>query len=220
MNRLPLLLALVAAPVLAERPPKIPKDAPYCVPADAPQLFLSPMGEPFRAKGGEGDPAAAWFAGADSDRDGRLTAAEFAADARRFFATLDRDRDGALVPEEVALYERSVPETALFRPRGEQAARPPGKRRKDDPGYGGEMGAGRYGFLNVPQPIWSADLDIDRAVTLAEFGRAATKRFALLDKAGAGGLTMAALGRTPAAAERAGPCQPRPKRAQRPERPQ
>ncbi|MEH3107283.1 MAG: hypothetical protein PGN09_08365 [Sphingomonas fennica] len=219
MNSLLFALVLIAAPAAAQKPPKIPKDAPYCVPAEAPQLFLSPMGEPFRAKGSEADPAAAWFAGADRDGDGQLTMAEFAADARRFFATLDGDRDGALVPEEVAAYERSVPETALFRPRGEQAVRPPAKRRKDDPGYGGEMGAGRYGFLNVPQPIWSADLDIDRAVTLAEFERAAAKRFGLLDKAGAGALTMAALGRTPAAAERAGPCQPRPKRAQRPERP-
>src|SRR5690349_14399725 len=39
-------------------------------------LFLSPMGEPFR--GGEG--AEAWFARADADHDGVVTAAEFQAD--------------------------------------------------------------------------------------------------------------------------------------------
>ncbi len=211
MNRLILLATLLAAAAPAQKPPKIPRDAPYCLAPDAPRLFLSPMGEPFRAKAGEPDPAATWFAAADADRDGRLTPVEFTGDARRFFQTLDRDRDGALVPEEVAIYERSVPETALFRPRGEQATRPP-RRGKADAGYGGEMGAGRYGFLNVPQPIWSADLDLDRGVTLAEFERAAGKRFLLLDRGRAGALTLAALGQTPAAAERAGPCQPRPQR--------
>jgi hypothetical protein len=229
----PLLLVLA---LLAPAPAKIPKDAPWCVPPGAPQLFLSPMGEPFRAKGGEPYPAASWFARADTDRDGKIGAAEFVADAATFFRSLDKNGDAALLPDEIAAYEAVVPEIALYRPRerGERAMRggggdhsesaaddngrvriasPKGKR---DDSYGGAMGAGRYGWLNIPHPLWSADADIDRAVTSAEFAAAARRRFALLDGGKRGYLVLADLGMTPEQAERAGPCRPRPKPGERP----
>lgn len=225
MNRLMLAAVLLAAPALGAKPAKIPKDAPFCVPADAPFLFLSPMGEPFRGKGGEAYPSAAWFAGADANGDSRLSADEFVRDAQRFFAKLDRDHDAALIPDEIALYERDVPEIALYRGRPEGPRRGgegggpggrPDERRgtpaigRDEGGYGGAMGAGRFSFLNVPHPIWSADADIDRAVTAAEFAAAARRRFALLDPTARGYLTLADLPKPPQQAERAGPCRPRP----------
>ena len=218
--------ALLAAPAPAAKTPKIPKDAPFCVPADAPFLFLSPMGEPFRGKGGEAYPSAAWFAEADANGDGRLSADEMVRDAQRFFARLDRDHDAALIPDEIALYERDVPEIALYRGRpegprrggdGPVGGRPDGPRQaqaqaigRDEGGYGGAMGAGRFSFLNVPHPIWSADADIDRAVTAAEFAAAIRRRFALLDPTARGYLTLADLPKPPQQAERAGPCRPRP----------
>jgi hypothetical protein len=65
-------------------------------------LFASPMGEPFRGPDGE----ARWFAGTDTDGDGRLTVAEMVADAARFFALLDVARDGEIDPDDIERYER------------------------------------------------------------------------------------------------------------------
>ena len=47
-----------------------------------------------------------------------------------------------------------------------------------DPGL---EGAGRYSFLNIPEPVISADADFNRGVSLKEFIAAAGQRFVLLD---------------------------------------
>ncbi len=70
MRRRPLVLAFAAvlAATLAQaanaQTPPAAKPAP---PPEAPltQLFISPMGEPFRATDAEPYPSAAWFAGAE-----------------------------------------------------------------------------------------------------------------------------------------------------------
>jgi Ca2+-binding EF-hand superfamily protein len=72
------------------------------------QLFISPSGEPFRAKAGEPYPVAAWFARADRNGDGRVTLDEFRADADQFFARLDADGDGSISMTEVATYETDI----------------------------------------------------------------------------------------------------------------
>jgi hypothetical protein len=60
--------------------------------------FISPMGEPFRARTVQDDTLAMWFTRADRNRDGSLTPDEMRADADRFFATLDSDGDGEIDP--------------------------------------------------------------------------------------------------------------------------
>lgn len=73
-------------------------------------LFISPMGEPFRVD----RPERAWFAGTDSNGDGRLTSAEFRADAARFFRVLDRHGDGEIDPADVDVFENQlVPEVRV-----------------------------------------------------------------------------------------------------------
>ncbi len=42
-------------------------------------------------------------------------------------------------------------------------------------------GAGRFGYLAAPEPVSSADADLSRSVSRAEFVDAAARRFALLD---------------------------------------
>ena len=76
--------------------------------------FISPMGEPFRARTRGEDTFARWFHQADSNQDGTLTADEMRADAERFFARLDSDRDGRIGSEERMAYEafRAPPDTA------------------------------------------------------------------------------------------------------------
>ena len=143
------------------------------------------MGEPFR-----GDAAAAnidrWFAAADRDGDGALALAELERDASRFFALLDGDGDGEIEPAEMARYENEVaPEVQVglqMRGAGVGDWRGPGSRRRRVPVYEkGIEGAGRYAFLNIPQPVIAADSDMNRGVSRAEFARAAGERFVLLD---------------------------------------
>ena len=161
-------------------------------------LFLSPMGEPFRS----GDPAAdnvgAWFAAADRDGDGALTLPELRGDAVRFFAVLDGDGDGEIEPAEIARYENEIaPEVQVglqMRGAGVGEWRGRGSRRRRVPVYDeGLEGAGRYAFLNIPQPVIAADLDMNRGVSRAEFEQAAGQRFALLDTDRDGRLARAEL---------------------------
>ena len=187
---LPLLLLLALPAALAAQP--------AAAPAPAGSLFLSPMGEPFRSAGRADDTAGAWFAAADRDGDGAITAAEHRGDAARFFASLDGDGDGELEPAEIARYENEVaPEVQVglqMRGTGFGDWRGPGSRRRRMLLYDeGLEGAGRYSFLNIPQPVIAADSDMDRGVSGDEFARAADGRFALLDKDRDGRLTRAEL---------------------------
>ena len=169
-------------------------------------LFVSPMGEPFR----DGAPAAGlerWFGGADADRDGGLSAAELAADAERFFVSLDVDSDGEIAPVEMNRYEREVaPEIQLgmerMGPRERRRLRRIDAQRQEARGrraiYGGSRedddrvgleGAGRFGLINIPQPVIDADTDFNRGVHRAEFAAAAGRRFLVLDTDRDGRLT-------------------------------
>lgn len=227
-----LLLAL-PAPSIAAKAVKLPADAPYCAMPGAAQLFVSPMGEPFHAAAGQPYPSAAWYAAADRNHDGTVDRQEFIADAQRFFAVLDGDHDGRLTPEEIVAYEtRVAPEIALYHGRpmlgvgqsGEHARGerfeggfgdligvvPQRKVRNGETDYGGPMGAGRYSWLNIPEPVSATDADFDRLVDRAEFAAAAGRRFDTLS-AGRGTIVLADLARTPAQMSLGGPCVPQPK---------
>ena len=195
------LLALAAAP--AERPINVVGHS------WAP--FISPMGEPFRARTASDDTLARWFNQADRNHDGQLTADEMRADADRFFAVLDADGDGLIGPEELIHYEWELaPDIQLSsrlrrRPGeagpskaagdGEQSAQDRRYRRGDgEPdSLSGLQGAARYGLLNMPEPVAAADADFNRAISRAEFEQAAIVRFQLLDRDHRGALTLAGL---------------------------
>ncbi len=208
-----ILLAL-ASPAMAQDPGAIPPpgQAPHV--ARAP-VFISPMGEPFR----EGSILAGlqhWFAGADRDGDHSLTLAELIADSARFFAFLDSDGNGELGPVEINRYEREIaPEIQLggwdgrrglgrrggdwrrrTEGRPEQGGRGPAGRRMSGGSmseYGdttGLQGAGRYGLINLPEPVMDADSDLNRGVSSEEYAASAGRRFLLLDTGGDGRLTL------------------------------
>ena len=137
-----------------------------------------------------------------------LTADEMHADAERFFAILDSNHDGQIDPEELDVYELEIapeiqvnsrwkrsPQAAAEAKPGKDHDRGDRKRRRADDyvdGYQlhGLQGAARYGLLNIPQPVASADADFNRGITLDEFRRAATHRFKLLDSKRDGRLTL------------------------------
>ncbi|HVI05426.1 MAG TPA: EF-hand domain-containing protein [Sphingomicrobium sp.] len=178
------------------------------------RLFISPMGEPFRARGHADDPLADWFAQADRKRNGCLTLDEMQQDAERFFKILDVNHDGELDPEEISRYEdvvapeiQSGPRSNLLAldfdrqtessdgRRGGQKNRGSGRRRsrpqRDD--NESHQGAARFGLLDLPEPVISADTDFDRGVSLAEFRAAAAQRFIALDIDHKACLTLTAL---------------------------
>jgi len=198
---LPALLTLLAAV-------ETPDTRPINVTGHAWAPFISPMGEPFRARSATDDTLARWFAQADRNHDGALTPDEMVADAERFFATLDSDHNGEIDPDELAHYEYEIaPDIQVMsktrRTPGVAAAKPERSKHHRRPGDeiddaalaigGGLQGGARYGLLNIPEPVAAADTDFDRGISLAEFRQAAVARFALLDASHSGRLTLAQL---------------------------
>jgi len=70
--------------------------------------FISPMGEPFRSGSGDKPPEEIWFERVDANNDGKITRAEFMADAGRFFRMLDLNHNDEIGPEEIEHYEEDI----------------------------------------------------------------------------------------------------------------
>jgi hypothetical protein len=183
-------------------------------PPPAPSLFISPSGQPFHAGPGEPYPVAKWFADANKAGDGKLTRAEFRADAAVFFKLLDENHDGVIDGFEVNDYEQNIaPEiigaySGASGDGGRRGHRPGGSPRPRGSGARpGEASAGAsavlqgaavYSLLNEPEPVAATDVNLDGRITLAEFLATADKRFDKLDLKGLGYLTLADLPKTPA----------------------
>ncbi len=147
------------------------------------RLFISPMGEPFRPKDRNDDALADWFDQADRNHDGRLTLEEMQQDSDRFFATLDIGKDGEIDPEDVTRYETDVAPEVQIGSRFEAGGFL--RSSKDQ-----HQGAGRYGLLDLPEPVVSADSNFNRGVSLNEFRAATQQRFLALDLDHHGYLTL------------------------------
>ncbi|RZM36897.1 MAG: EF-hand domain-containing protein [Sphingomonas sp.] len=191
------------------------------------QLFISPMGEPFRASSRSGAAQSLWFTGADADGDGRITLAEFQRDAARFFAVLDRAKDGEIDPEDIAYYENVlVPEIRVATggrgPMSEGGGGRDGNRnggQGSGSGGGGSngkkaaavherIGAARFGFFDLPEPVIAADVNLNRGIDTGEFATAAATRFTALDRNHDGGLARGELPRAGGETWRNGSDQP------------
>ncbi|USI71826.1 EF-hand domain-containing protein [Sphingomonas morindae] len=181
----------VAALALALAGPAIAAEAP---PLEGGATFISPMGEPFRSTDGLSG-AEHWFREADADHDGRITREEMRADAERFFKKLDQDGDGEIGPDEITRYETEIaPEIRVASTMGDMSlAKTDDQGNVTPPPYPTRLGAGRFGYLDMPEPIITADTNMDRAITRAEFDTAAFRRFKMLDTDGDGAITRAEL---------------------------
>ena len=170
------------------------------------QVFIAPSGKPFRAPLGQAYPIATWFAEADRNHDGKISESEFTADFADFFATLDVDHDGFVRPDEVQRYEHDVaPEVQSFGSAGS-------RHYYEASGGGGDgdssasvgrsteiesdlktdrpTGGGRFGMINIPEPVAGMDIDFNGAVSRNEMIGAARRRFRLLDPDGKGSLAL------------------------------
>lgn len=206
-----LSLLLAAAAAVAQPAQTVPLPPVPERPAAGPpgQPFMSPMGEPFLGKPGGVDGLTVWFQQADRNHDGAITQDEMIADAQRFFETLDTNHDGEIDPDETTHYEQVIaPEVRTGLILASQSASADNQQGRGSRGQGGRHGsrrfsdfagsfggddearAGRFGLLQIPEPITSADANFDRGVSVQEFRTAAIQRFNLLDINHTGRLTL------------------------------
>lgn len=164
-------------------------------------VFISPMGEPFRSSAGQPYPLDVWFDRADTNHDGALSLQEFQADAVAFFQRLDLNHDGVIDGAELSAYEQTVapeilPSIARLSAKdlpssvdGEAQNRK-SEEIENEAASGEEnrpkapllAGATVFGITPEPEPVSAADTDFDGKVTMAEWMAAAQRRFDLLDK--------------------------------------
>ena len=162
-------------------------------------VYISLMGEPFRAGDAKDSPFDQWFKLADGNGDGAISGLEFRSDAEAFFATLDANGDKIIDADEMAGYEQMAP--GRTRAAGGMAAEGSSSRptpKSSAPVEKGQValvttgdapsatrihpgGAPSVSFANVPQPVAMADLNLDRRVTLEEFTKTASRRFTNYD---------------------------------------
>jgi hypothetical protein len=181
-------------------------------------LFISPCGEPFVAPSSAPYPIVTWFAKADANHDGKLDLAEFRADFERFFAVLDRNKDGVLDGGEISIYEHYYVPEILAQGRADAGGllvrvvmQTPGDVSPIDPGGGGDpaqpvqrqrldtnQGAVQFSLFAAPEPVLSADRNLDGKVSRKEFMDQADRRFAMLDEKQRGFLILADLPKTDA----------------------
>jgi len=163
-----------------------------------PRPVFSPNGEPLVGSQWPtacSDAMETWFDRVDTDHDGRLTMAEWEADAVRQFKAMDLRHDGKLTAAGLSTYRQSVMGSryaSISTP--EAGAR---RRARDDDDSGGYSGESRRrrddsampapdakGTMpaDQPDPVMSADTDLDGSVTLEEFLVLVRQNFADLDR--------------------------------------
>jgi Ca2+-binding EF-hand superfamily protein len=151
----------------------LPLAAGAARPAAPDPVFISPSGEPVRPTPQAPDAFEAWFARLDARHDGKVDRTEFRADAEQFFKRLDVNGDGVIDGFEIAAYEKTVaPELDIA---GQGFAR------------GGSENV--ISLLSDPEPVSSADLQLNAHITLDEWLTVADRRFDLLDVKHQGYLT-------------------------------
>lgn len=154
-------------------------------------VFISPSGKPFRAEADKPYPVVDWFNAADKDHDGKLTKAEFRADAEAFFHELDINKDRVIDSREVAYYEKvTAPE--IIQSFAPDLGQQDGGAKHDMP-----QGGAWYGLLGEPEPVAAADTNFDNVITYAEFMQATDERWKLLDPDKKGYITLDGLPQTP-----------------------
>jgi Ca2+-binding EF-hand superfamily protein len=176
-----------------------------CSRHEIPHPTFSPNGEPLVGAPWPGDCKDAlgvWFDRIDTDHDGRLTLVELLADAQRQFKLMDLRHDGKVTAEELSTYRQKVMggKYGVYSTRDADRADEEwddvpnggrdvaGSRRRDDR-PSPRIDAFAAMSTDEPDPVMSADTDLDGSVTWDEFRVLVAQNFADLDKKHAGSIT-------------------------------
>jgi len=145
-------------------------------PPPLPPTQVSPNGEPLVS----GGPHTAcdialgqWFDAADTNHDGGLDPTEFKADARRWFDEMDLNHDGTVTPDELTTLRLKL---MPYEP-------PPRETRKRESSnmMSWFSDRPRRNVNDRPDPVMSADVNLDNRVSWAEFDAQAARTFVALD---------------------------------------
>lgn len=152
---------------------------------EPPPVPVSPNGEPLvlAIPGTVGalscdEALARWFDEADTNHDGRLDPAEFLADAQRWFTTMDSNHDGSVTPDELTQLRLKLTPPTVRTARDTAIERTDERRR----GRGWFAGEPTRIAADRPDPVMSADLNLDNRVTWEEFKAQSERTFAGLDR--------------------------------------
>ena len=182
------------------------------IPGDWPNVFISPFGQPFRAKDGDPYPIGDWFKQADKNADGKIDHEEFVADAANFFKQLDLNHDGVISPYEISNYETVIcPEVVgvkadvSYAPVGSGArlwlaqysSKGPSSFGRGPTDPGAQAGAAPYSFFDQPEPVAAADIRFRGVISREDFLQLANRHWEALILDGPAYLTLATLPKTP-----------------------
>lgn len=156
---------------------------------------ISPLGEPLAAPTRDADAYRAamrdWFTRTDTDHDGKLSLAEFTAEADRVFPLYDLNRDGFVTSYELTQYRVGLPTHTAPADSGRRLR--PGRidMTPDEAATARVDGRGRADYRMGIDPVMSADSNADFRVTPEELRAEATRRHAIMDKNGDGFVSLA-----------------------------
>ena len=202
-----LLLAplLPASAAFAAPKPKRPDDDDDDSTRGIPNMFISPCGEPFRAADGAPYPVVDWFKQADANGDGALSRYEITVYEHKWVpeilgGTVGVGFNDAAPRLWLAQYSGGPgPGGALggvnasINPQGDKPmATPKAPEGLNETG----VGASPYSFFDEPEPIMTADLNVNGLILRDNFLKVADMHFDSLDPDGRGYLTLKTLPQT------------------------
>ncbi len=156
---------------------------------------ISPLGEPLAAPTRDADAYRAamrdWFARTDTEKDSKLSLAEFTAEADRVFALYDLNRDGFVTSYELTQYRVGLPTHTAPADSGRRLR--PGRidMSPDEAATARVDGRGRADYRMGIDPVMSADSNADFRVTPEELRAEAARRHAIMDQNGDGAVSLA-----------------------------
>ena len=155
---------------------------------------VSPLGEPLSAPTRDAEAYLAtmrdWFARTDTNKDGKLSRAEFTAEAARVFPLYDLNHDGYVTSFELTQYRVNLPSHTPPADTGRRLKPARVDLTPDEAATVRPNGRGRPDYRIGIDPVMAADSNTDFRVTPEELQVEAERRFTVMDKNADGAISL------------------------------